>query len=139
MSGRDQHGSGVVLKPTKFLTDCPAIAAELNRQCIGGHRHISTLNAGGFAQFAIYPPALCHAISKGFARQVKADSPIIQVPRNDFPQLALYEEDAQDADEIVAFASEELSDEESEEGVVAFDGAKGGTLSVPLVREARSR
>ena len=63
MSGRDPHGQGLVLKPTRFLTDSHAIAAELDRKCTGGHRHISTLNAGGLAQFAIYPPALsrhCH-------------------------------------------------------------------------------
>ena len=95
------------------------------------------MNAGGLAQFAIYPPALCHAISTRLARQVNADSRILQVPRDDFPLLALCEEDAQDTDEIAAFAVEELSDEESEEGVVAFDDANGGTLSVPLVREAR--
>ena len=97
-----------MLKPTKFLTSSLAIAAELNKQCIGGHRHISSLNAGGLAQFAIYPPALCHAISKGLARQVKADSRILQVPRDDFPQLAFCEEDAQDADEI---SDEELENE----------------------------
>ena len=32
---------------------------------------------------------MCHAISKGLARQVNADSRILQVPRDDFPQLAL--------------------------------------------------
>ena len=45
MSGRDNRGTGLVLKPTKFLTDCPAIAVDLNRQCIGGRRHISSLDA----------------------------------------------------------------------------------------------
>ena len=111
MSGRDQHGSVLVLKPNKFLTDCLAIAAALNRQCIRGHRHISTLNARGFAQFAIYPPALCHAISRGLARQLKADTRTLRVPRDDFPLLALCKEDAQDTEELVALALEDQSDE----------------------------
>ena len=137
MSGRDHRGAGLVLKPTKFLTDCPAIAAELDRQCVGGHRHISSLNAGGLTQFSIYPPALCHAISRGLARQRKTDTRIIQVPRDDFPLMALCEEDAQDTEELVGLAVEELSDGESEEEFVAFDDAKGGILLLPLVREAQ--
>ena len=51
--------------------------------------------------------------------------------------MALCEEDAQDTEELVALAVEEPSDGESEEGFVAFDDAKGGTLSLPLVREAQ--
>ena len=149
MSGRDQNGPGVVLKPTKFLTDSPAIAAELDRKCIGGHRHISTLNAGGLAQFAIYPPALCHAIAIGFARQRKADARTRRISRDELPVLALCEEDAQDDDSVPDLcdnSDEECEneqrhlfgcDEESDEGFVAFDDAKGGSLPVPLVREAR--
>ena len=105
MSGRDQNGPGVVLKPTKFLTDSPAIAAELNRQCIGGHRHISTLNAGGLAQFAIYLPALCHAIATGLARQLKADVRNRRIARDEFPVLALCDEDAQDGGSLITCSS----------------------------------
>ena len=65
MTGRDQLGQGLLLKPTGFLTDCPALAATLDRQCTGGHRHISSFNAGGLAQFAIYLPRLGQAIAGG--------------------------------------------------------------------------
>ena len=144
MSGRDHHGPGLVLKPTKFLTSSLAIAAELNRKCIGGHRHISSLNAGGFAQFAIYLPALCHAIAKGLAKQLKADARNRRIHRDDIPELALCEDDAQDDSMPDVCDSDDESDddafgcdEESNEEFVAFDDAKGGSLPVPLVREAR--
>ena len=158
MSGRDHHGPGLVLKPTKFLTSSPCIAAQLARSCSGGHRHISSLNAGGLAQFAIYPPALCHAIATGLAQQRKADSRARRTTRTDIPTLALCEEDADEEDmpnlcdetddedrdwrSPGASAAPQEScricgfDEESEE-FVAFDDAKGGNLSVPMVREAR--
>ena len=160
MSGRDHHGPGLVLKPTKFLTSSSAIAAQLARQCVGGHRHISSLNAGGLAQFAVYPPALCHAIATGLAQQRKAEARSQRTDRDHLPELALCEED--DFDEDLPDLTDESDQEheicsadnvpsgygvhslchlcgceEDSEDFVAFDDAKGGNLQIHLVREAR--
>ena len=52
-------------KPTRFLTNCAAIAHQLNKQCTGGHRHANTLSSSKMLRdCAIYPPALCRAIVK---------------------------------------------------------------------------
>ena len=61
-----------MLKLTGFLTNCPALATSLSRQCTGDHRHISILDAGGLAQFAIYPPRLCQAIAGALGLEVRA-------------------------------------------------------------------
>ena len=89
MTGRDHLGQGLVKKPTGFLTDCPALARTLDRKCTGDHRHLSILNAGGLAQFAIYPPRLCQAIATGLMRQLKIDAKLENVKFLDTPVLAL--------------------------------------------------
>ena len=74
MTGKDQLGQGLVLKPIRFMTDCPALAVALDRQCAGDHRHISSLNAGGLVQFSIYLPRLCKAIAGGLLTQLKTEA-----------------------------------------------------------------
>ena len=122
--GRDDIGTGLVKKPTRFLTNCPGIAHHLNKQCTGGHRHIQTVgNSKVLSQCAVYPPALCHAIVKGFAHSMRhADRGARrQATANDLPALGLDDPD----------------DDSSDYNAVAYDDAKGGELSVPLVRKAR--
>ena len=64
---------GLVKKPTGFMTSSPCIAAELEKQCDGSHKHIH-LVGGRAAAAAIYPEALCQAICRGFIRQKKQDA-----------------------------------------------------------------
>eukprot|EP00973_Karenia_brevis_P081891 11354181-Karenia_brevis.AAC.1 len=39
MKSEDELGVGKVLKPTRFMSNSPAILEQLNRTCQGGHRH----------------------------------------------------------------------------------------------------
>ena len=138
MTGRDQLGQGFVLKLTGFLTNCPALATALNRQCTGDHRHISILDAGGLAQFAIYPPRLCQAIAGALVRQLKADHLAKSLESLDTPVLAL-----PDPEEDVHLAHAEYAeladpDDEESEKLVAYDDVKGGELPVALVKKARA-
>ena len=64
--------TGMVLKPTGFLTSSWCIATELNARCAGNHEHIP-LMGGRAAKAAIYPPALCRAICKGLIKQKEYD------------------------------------------------------------------
>eukprot|EP00974_Lingulodinium_polyedra_P074366 7206959-Lingulodinium_polyedra.AAC.1 len=56
------------------MTNCPAVAKQLDRLGCGGHRHAETVGTGFLRKRAVYPPALRHAIAKGFAEQRRADA-----------------------------------------------------------------
>ena len=61
MKATDAQGEGPVLKPTRFLTNIPAIAHALSRRCTGCERHVQLV--GGKAKKAgIYPRQLVDAI-----------------------------------------------------------------------------
>ena len=77
MMSRDEHGPGLVLKPTGWATNSPYIAEQVSAQCSnkGGasyHRHVPLL-FGRARAAQIYPPKLCTAILKGLRAQLKAD------------------------------------------------------------------
>ena len=63
---------GSVLRPTGFMTSCPAIARELARLCPRDHKHVP-LVGGRAAGAAIYPEKLCIAICRGLAAQKRED------------------------------------------------------------------
>ena len=74
-------------KPTRWLTNSPCLAEQLERHCPGTHIHEPLL--GGRAKAAqIYPPKLCSAIVAGFAAQLKLDLSATQVDSLDNEQLA---------------------------------------------------
>ena len=59
-------------KLTRWMTNCPEVAAQLDRKCSGDHSHTQLLaNRAGPAQ--IYPPRLCRAIAIGLRRQLQND------------------------------------------------------------------
>eukprot|EP00973_Karenia_brevis_P032008 4417126-Karenia_brevis.AAC.1 len=73
MTSSDEHGVGYVYKPTKFMTNAPAIADQLARKCsnVGQackHRHVNLMN-GRAKKAQIYPPELCKAICRGLKAQ----------------------------------------------------------------------
>ena len=113
------------------MTDCPALAAALDHKCCSGHRHISTLNAGGLAQFAKYPLHLCKAIASGLTRLRKIDARRSPAESGDIPVLAFTDpdEDHQIGGDIIAMHSI-LEDESAEDEHDAFDGVEGGKLLV---------
>ena len=73
MTSRDEHGEGLVFKPTKVLTNSPSIAEKVNVRCCGGHRHVQ-LTCGRANAAAIYPQSLCDRIIDGALIDVMADN-----------------------------------------------------------------
>ena len=77
MTASDEDGVGYVAKPTKFMTNSPAIAEKLASQCSnktreGKHRHVHLVN-GRARKAQVYPPALCKAICEGLRDQKRWD------------------------------------------------------------------
>lgn len=65
-------GEDLVLKPTRWMSNCLGITKAITRRCAGGHRH-GHLTNGRAKRAAIYPPSLCDAICKGLAMQLCED------------------------------------------------------------------
>ena len=77
MSATDSEGSGLVKKPTLFVTNSSEVAAKLDRRCSNDngerqHRHVQLIN-GRAKQAQVYPRALCRAVCEGVANQKKSD------------------------------------------------------------------
>ena len=73
----DKDGWAVAKKPTKFMTNSPCIAAQLQKRCPGKEshekgRHASLLD-GVARQAQVYPKDLCDAICKGLINQIEQD------------------------------------------------------------------
>ena len=75
MTSVDEDGEGLVKKPTRYMTNAPLVAEELEMCCTGDHRHVK-LVGGRAAKAAIYPPQLCEAILRGLKRQLISDGSI---------------------------------------------------------------
>ena len=64
MMSEDEQGRGLVKKPTGFLTNSDHMKQALDKQCLGGHRHVQLM--GGRAKACqVYPENLVRAILKG--------------------------------------------------------------------------
>lgn len=69
MRSQDEQGLGLVKKPTGFLTNSPHLRNQLNKQCLGGHRHVQLV--GGRAKACqVYPKGLCRAILRGIRAEL---------------------------------------------------------------------
>ena len=74
MTARRADGTlGPVYKPTKWLSNSPAILARLTRKCARGHHEHVQLIGRRAAAAAIYPPNLCVQILRGFRDQIRHD------------------------------------------------------------------
>ena len=80
MTSSDEQGTGLVLKPTAFMTNSSKLASNLSKQCDNKHRHAILLD-GRAKHAAIYLDALCDAICKGIREQVDHDELISRMPR----------------------------------------------------------
>ena len=70
MASEDENGSGLVKKPTSFLTNSEYLRDQLTRKCLGGHRHVHLM--GGRAKACqVYTPKLVKAIRKGIMLELK--------------------------------------------------------------------
>ena len=64
LRAEDEHGEGLVMKPTRLLTNVKPIAENLTGRCCGGHRHVHLV--GGRARgAAANPQKFCEAVVKG--------------------------------------------------------------------------
>ena len=72
MTSADMYGTGLVKKPTKFMTNCKFIAQKLALKCNKDHRHVP-LMGGRAGPCEVYPQALCEAILAGLRNQLRAD------------------------------------------------------------------
>ena len=64
---------GPARKPTRWMTNAPYLARNLNRKCRGTHQAHVHLVGGRAAQAAVYPPALVEAIVRGLQIQREHD------------------------------------------------------------------
>ena len=77
MTARDKHGTGLVKKQTRWLTNSPVLAAALEGCCSNSqgkvwHRHVHLID--GRAKAAqVYPPRLVHGILKAIRKQLEMD------------------------------------------------------------------
>ena len=44
MKSSDEQGEGMVKKPTGFLTNSDHLRQALDKQCLGGHRHVQLIS-----------------------------------------------------------------------------------------------
>jgi len=72
MTIEDKQGVAPACKPTGWLSNSNIILQELNKLCIGGHRHADLTN-GRAAKAQVYPEKLCLAILKGLRKQLIKD------------------------------------------------------------------
>ena len=130
MTAEGKDGIGSVFEPTRWLTNSACIISELDRKCPRTHCHVH-LVCGKARAAQVYPPALCRAIVKGFARQLKVDLDCSDRPIPEVPvfQLEILQVDKED---------EELGTEDWGEWI-ASDDVRGGALPARLVHEARVR
>ena len=47
LKSTDSIGEGLVKKPTRVITNMASIAAHINRQCAGDHRHVHLMSGKG--------------------------------------------------------------------------------------------
>ena len=78
LTSKDDLGEGLVLKPTRFLSNSAEVLQSLNRKCSNcqagavKHRHVHLLN-GRAAAAAVYPPGLIAAVLEGISKQITKD------------------------------------------------------------------
>ena len=69
MKSQDEQGIGLVKKPTGFLINSAFVRDQLERKCLGGHRHVALV--GGRAKACqIYPEKLCRAMLTGIKHEL---------------------------------------------------------------------
>jgi len=117
LTSHDEWGEGLVMKPTRIITNSQAIADKLQRRCDRSHRHVQ-LVSGRAAAAAIYPKELLDAILDGY--EIERASKVFNV------------EDAMKKVHI-----DELHQEE-EKGWRYIDDNTGETLDMKMVEKARA-
>ena len=125
MTTKDEEGNeGPVLKPTRWMTNAPCVAQQLNRRCKGTHEHhVRLMGSNRAARAAVYPPKLVKAIVKGLQAQREFDH---RAGRAECPLSAAIIQAMMDEDEIKALQwARAVMDEYTGEALDADFVAKG--------------
>ena len=139
LTAQDPEGKGPAQKPTRFMTNSPCVANQLQRKCPNrmthakSHKHVPLLNGRAKAAQK-YPTMLCRAICKGIVQQIQADR------QGQFLIAAIRAETAQEAraesDKLLSQINLAEEPDHPELGE-AFDDVSGAPLDPNKVFEAR--
>ena len=81
MRSSDEHGTGLVYKPTRFMRASWLLINALSKYvCNRRHRHVHLMH-GRAAAAAVYPERLCSAICRGIKDQLEYDELYSRVKR----------------------------------------------------------
>ena len=128
----DKEGNEFVFKPTRFLTNSPLLAAQLERRCDKSHQH-ARLASNRTKQAAIYPPQLIEAICNGINEQIKAD----KLDQNIVARIEYIEGSNVLAEVQKAIENAAKCHEEDHQDLIAFDDVSGAELDPKMVQKAR--
>ena len=78
MKSVDEQGEGLTKKPTGFLTNSDHLRQVLEKQCMGGHRHVQ-LMSGRAKACQVYPDKLVHAILSGIRLELAHNGMMLMV------------------------------------------------------------
>lgn len=151
----DTQGWTLVKKPTKFLTNPPGIAQQLQQRCPGKKSHASQRHASlfnGRSKMAqVYPEKLCDAICKGIKQHIEYDRKgkfLLTELKIEDPASARTEsryilgniaEGKWDNGKILQSSPRPTVTEDTEEELQqAWDDVSGRELNAAKVREARA-
>ena len=119
-----------VLKPTKWMSNSPALLSRLSRTCTRG-THVHTHLVGGRAAgAAIYPPNLCVQILRGFRDQLRHDQALAGQKEEQIDEMADVELSAMDWGELNAV-------DWVDDNTIFYDDVTGEVLDRRLVLAAR--
>ena len=125
MTSRDEHGEGLVKKPTRILSSSPEVLKRVEARCSNErgedmHRHVHLVQ-GRAKEAQVYPQALCLRICEGIAAQKRLDSLGLRAR----PIMSIDEmRDAAPGMERDCCPSESLHENDGE-GLVAWDDVSG--------------
>ena len=121
MKQQDEASWALIKKPTGYMCNSLYVRAELEKKCVGGHRHIQ-LMSGRAKAAQVYPDELCDAVLRGLKHQLTIDG-VIRSPM-DFKVLMLEDENEE-------FDNNDFSSEQY------YDDVSGKWLDTGLVDAAR--
>ena len=61
MESKDDQGTGLMKKPTGILSYSPLVKDQLEKKCLGGHRHVALMGRRA-KTCQNYPDKLCRAM-----------------------------------------------------------------------------
>ena len=64
----------LVKKPTRWMSNCPALLEALGVRCDGTHSHLPLIGGKRSYHAQFYPPKLCRVIAKALRKQLVADA-----------------------------------------------------------------